>query len=89
LVMSQPDITFCITMRCIWRDASRLLKTTNLFMIPGTTLDRRFNIAIMPAFATGSGFIVSMRRARVSFWPATSAKEVAVAPGHKTVTLTP
>jgi len=74
--MSQPDITFCINMRCVWRGRSRLL-------------DQRFNIAIMPAFATGSGFIVSMRRASVFFWPATSAKEVAVAPGHKTVTVTP
>src|SRR5262249_2738718 len=39
LFMPQPDNTLCITVRCITRGVSRLLKTTILFMNPGTIFD--------------------------------------------------
>src|SRR5262245_45602768 len=81
-----PDITFRMTRLCSGRGVKRLENTTSLLKITATTLASRRNIARIPVLATGSGSIISTRRAVVFLCPATAPNDVAVAPGDKTVT---
>src|SRR5262252_5143652 len=81
----QPPTALCMICRCSLRGVNRFPKTIILLSSPATTLDRRCSIESIPNRATGAGSIISIRVIGVFFWPATSANDVAVGPGERTV----